>query len=43
MLIAVDAINSPREFMQSKALIASHARVDTAKLADTEVMLKDLA
>jgi len=43
MLIAVDAINSPREFMQSKALIAAHSKVDIEKLADTGVALKDLA
>jgi 3-phenylpropionate/trans-cinnamate dioxygenase ferredoxin reductase subunit len=43
MLIAVDAINSPREFMQSKALIAAHSKVDVEKLADAGVALKDLA
>lgn len=43
VLIAVDAINSPREFMQSKALIAKHARIDADRLADTSIMLKDLA
>jgi 3-phenylpropionate/trans-cinnamate dioxygenase ferredoxin reductase subunit len=43
VLIAVDAINSPREFMQSKALIAAHSRPDVEKLADPEVALKDLA
>jgi len=41
-LIAVDAINSPREFMQSKALIASHAVIDPELLADADVALKDL-
>ena len=43
VLIAVDAINSPREFMQAKALIAAHARPDTTSLADAEVALRDLA
>ncbi len=43
ILIAVDAINSPREFMQSKALIASHAKIAPERLADAAVMLKDLA
>ncbi len=43
VLVAVDAINSPREFMQSKALIASHSKLDKEKLADAEVALKDLA
>lgn len=33
-LIAVDAINSPREFMQSKKLIAAQADVDLGLLAD---------
>jgi len=42
-LIAVDAINSPRDFMQSKALIANHTLVDPEQLADNEVALKDLA
>ena len=42
VLIAVDAINSPREFMQSKTLIASGARPDPGKLADPEIPLKDL-
>jgi 3-phenylpropionate/trans-cinnamate dioxygenase ferredoxin reductase subunit len=41
-LIAVDAINSPREFMQSKALIANHAVIDPQRLADENVLLKDL-
>jgi 3-phenylpropionate/trans-cinnamate dioxygenase ferredoxin reductase subunit len=42
-LIAVDAINSPRDFMQSKALIASHAVIAPDRLADVAVALKDLA
>jgi len=41
-LIAVDAINSPREFMQSKALIANHAEIDPQLLADESITLKDL-
>ena len=41
-LIAVDAVNSPKDFMQSKALIASHARIDPDKLANSSVALKDL-
>jgi 3-phenylpropionate/trans-cinnamate dioxygenase ferredoxin reductase subunit len=41
-LIGVDAINAPREFMQSKALIADHALVDPEQLADLAVALKDL-
>jgi 3-phenylpropionate/trans-cinnamate dioxygenase ferredoxin reductase subunit len=42
-LIAVDAVNSPKEFMQSKALIAAHARIDPALLADKRVELKEMA
>ena len=42
-LIAVDAINAPRDFMQSKALIASHTVLDPVQLADVNVALKDLA
>lgn len=43
VLIAVDAINSPRDFVQSKVLIANRAAIDPAKLADSELALKDLA
>ena len=32
-LIAVDAVNSPKDFMQSKALIAAHAVIDPDLLA----------
>jgi 3-phenylpropionate/trans-cinnamate dioxygenase ferredoxin reductase component len=41
-LIATDAINSPKEFVQSKALIAARKVVDRDKLADTTVQLKEL-
>jgi len=34
ILIAVDAINSPREFVQSKQLIAARTSIDPAVLAD---------
>jgi 3-phenylpropionate/trans-cinnamate dioxygenase ferredoxin reductase subunit len=43
VLIAVDAVNSPREFMQSKALIAARARIAPDRLADASAALKDLA
>jgi 3-phenylpropionate/trans-cinnamate dioxygenase ferredoxin reductase subunit len=36
ILIAVDAINSPRDFMQSKSLIADKAAIDPEKLADSQ-------
>jgi 3-phenylpropionate/trans-cinnamate dioxygenase ferredoxin reductase subunit len=42
-LIAVDAVNSAREFMLSKKLIAIGARFDPEILADTEISFKDLA
>jgi 3-phenylpropionate/trans-cinnamate dioxygenase ferredoxin reductase subunit len=38
-LIAVDAINSPKEFMRSKALIAARDAVDLKILADPEADL----
>lgn len=41
-LIAADAVNSPRDFLQSKALIAAHAVIDPAMLADAEVELKNM-
>ena len=36
VLIAVDAINSPRDFMRSKPLIAARTVIDPAKLTDPE-------
>ena len=41
-LISVDAVNSPKDFIQSKALIASHARIDADTLANTGIQLKDM-
>ena len=43
VLIACDAINAPRDFVQSKALIAARRRIAPGRLADTSVQLKDLA
>jgi len=40
-LIATDAVNSPKEFVQSKALIAGRAIVDREKLADPAIQLKE--
>ena len=40
-LIATDAVNSPKEFVQSKALIASKARLDRQHLGDSAMSLKD--
>ncbi len=41
-LIATDAVNSPKEFVHSKTLIAARTVVDRDKLADTKVPLKEL-
>ena len=41
-LIAVDAVNKPREFVQSKLLIAEGRPVDKTQLFDEDVQLKDL-
>ena len=40
-LIAMDCINSPRDYMAAKKLIAERASCDPAKLADPAVALKD--
>ncbi|MBV8782996.1 MAG: hypothetical protein JOZ67_02295, partial [Gammaproteobacteria bacterium] len=40
-LIAIDTINSPREQMAARKLIAAHARCDPQRLADSAVPLKD--
>ena len=42
-LIAVDAINAPRDFVQSKQLIADRAEIVKEKLADPATPLKDIA
>ncbi len=42
-LIAIDAINSARDFIQAKPLIANGLKPDRQQLADTKIMLKDLA
>lgn len=41
-VIACDAINAPRDFVQSKPLIANRVRIDVEKLADPDVALKDM-
>lgn len=43
VIIAVDAINSPQEFMASKQLIAAKTPIDLKKLANLEVPMKDVA
>ncbi len=42
VLIACDAINAPRDFVQSKALIAARSRIAPERLADAGIQLKDL-
>lgn len=42
-LIAVDAINAPRDFVQSKQLIAAQIEVTADRLADPEISLKEAA
>ena len=41
-LIATDAINAPRDFVQSKQLIAERRPLDAAGLADADTALKEL-
>lgn len=41
-LLAVDAINRPREFMAAKALIAERAVIEPARLADEGLPIKSL-
>ncbi|MDZ7827623.1 MAG: FAD-dependent oxidoreductase [Gammaproteobacteria bacterium] len=42
VVIAVDAVNRPKEFMVSKQLVANRARVDAGRLADESVDVKEL-
>ena len=41
-LIAVDAVNRPKDFVQSKQLIARHASIDAELLANSDIELKDM-
>lgn len=43
VLISVDAVNSPPEFLASKKLIMSGARIAPEKLSDTSIPMKDIA
>jgi len=40
-LIALDAVNNPKDYMAARKLIAERARPDPARVADTAVALKD--
>ncbi|MBX7199082.1 MAG: FAD-dependent oxidoreductase [Rhodospirillaceae bacterium] len=42
VLVACQAVNSAKDFIQSKKLIAARARPDPARLGDANVALKDL-
>ena len=42
VVVAVDAVNRPKEFMASKLLVAAKTAVDAARLADEEVDVKEL-
>ena len=42
ILIAVDAVNDPRDFVQAKTLIADNAIIDPDILAYTDIALKDM-
>lgn len=41
-VIAIDAVNSPKDFIQAKPLIASRAQIDPDRLADSDIALKDM-
>lgn len=42
VVIAVDAVNRPKEFMVSKQLVANRTRVDAGRLEDESVDVKEL-
>jgi 3-phenylpropionate/trans-cinnamate dioxygenase ferredoxin reductase component len=42
VVVAVDAVNSPREFMASRQMVDKRSRPDPVKLADPKVALKEL-
>jgi len=42
VLVAADAVNSPKEFMACRQLVARQEKVDVEKLADSEVPIKEL-
>jgi 3-phenylpropionate/trans-cinnamate dioxygenase ferredoxin reductase subunit len=43
VFVACQAVNMAKDFLQSKKLIAAHARPDPAKLADAATALKDMS
>ena len=42
-ILAVDAVNNPKDFLQAKKLIADRATMDLERLADANIELKNLA
>ena len=42
VIVAVDAVNSPREFMACRQMVDKRSKPDPAKLADPKVALKEL-
>ena len=42
VVVAVDAVNSPREFMASRQMVDKRSKPDPAKLGDPKVALKEL-
>jgi 3-phenylpropionate/trans-cinnamate dioxygenase ferredoxin reductase subunit len=40
-LIAVDTVNSPKDQMAARKLVAARARPDRAKLTEPDIPLKD--
>jgi 3-phenylpropionate/trans-cinnamate dioxygenase ferredoxin reductase subunit len=42
VIVAVDAVNSPREFMACRQMVDKRSKPDPAKLADPKVPLKEL-
>jgi 3-phenylpropionate/trans-cinnamate dioxygenase ferredoxin reductase subunit len=42
ILIAIDAINRPKDFMQAKSLIAAHAVIEPQVLADADIELRNM-
>ena len=42
VLIAVDAVNRPREFMACRKLVPERPRIDPGKLADESIPMREM-
>ncbi len=42
-VIAVDAVNNPREYMAGRKLVREHARIPAERLADTAIPMQEMA